>query len=237
MALFTPPRPVVMGHRGAPRRAPENTPASFAAAADEGASWVELDARRAADGTVVLSHEPTTPDGVAIVERDAEELAAVGVHRLDAVLDGLPAGLGVDVEIKNLPGEPDYDPDEQVVPLVAAVLGPRLGTRPLCVSSFNPATVAATIAELPDVHAGLVTMDTIAVDAAAEVALEVGARLLGPHVDCDGLDAGTVAAVHDEGLEVLVWTVNDPGRARALASAGVDALCTDDPAGILAALE
>jgi glycerophosphoryl diester phosphodiesterase len=236
MSVFSAPRPVIVGHRGAPRRAPENTPAAFAAAADEGARWVELDARRSADGVVVVHHDAHTPDGVPIVERAAATLTDVGVHRLDRVLDGLPVGLGVDVECKNLPGDPDYEPDEELVALVATVLEPRLGSRPFCTSSFNPATVAAAAAALPAVPAGLLTLPLLDAAAAADIAHEVGARLLCPHVDCADLDAATVAGLHDGGLEVLVWTVNDPARARALAAAGVDALCTDDPAGLLAAL-
>jgi glycerophosphoryl diester phosphodiesterase len=45
----------------------------------------------------------------------------------------------------------------------------------------------------------------------------------------------TVEAVHGRGLEVMVWTVDDPGRALELAGAGVDAICTNDPSGIVQA--
>lgn len=236
MAVFTAPRPVVVGHRGAPWRARENTPAAFAAAAAEGARWVELDARRAADGAVVVHHEPVTADGVPIVERDATALAALGVARLDGVLDGLPPGLGVDVECKNLPGEPDYDDGDALAGLVAAVLAPRVGSRPLCATSFNPSTILACRALLPNVPAGLLAVGALALDGAAEVAAEIGATLVCPHLDVVGLDAEGVAGVHARGLEVLVWTVDDVGRARDLAAAGVDALCTNDPATLAAAL-
>jgi glycerophosphoryl diester phosphodiesterase len=228
-------RPVVMGHRGSPLRHPENTPASFAAAAAEGATWVELDARLAADGVVVVHHDPVLADGRPICGLPSSGLAAVGVADLASVLDGLPAGLGVDVECKNLPGDPDFDEDERLAAAVADLLAARAGQRPTMTSSFNPMTVQALAAAVPDVPAGLLHVPTLALDAAAELAAEVGARLLCPHVDAD-LDEASVGAAHEAGFGVLVWTVDDPARARALAGAGVDALCTNDPAGLVAAL-
>ena len=36
-------------------------------------------------------------------------------------------------------------------------------------------------------------------------------------------------AIHRAGLEVNVWTVNDPDHMAALVEAGVDGLCTDMP--------
>jgi glycerophosphoryl diester phosphodiesterase len=236
MALFRDPHPVVVAHQGAARAAVPNTLEAFARAVDDGATWVELDARRAADGAVVLHHDPETPDGVPIVTRDGGTLGSLGLHRLDAVLDALPPGVGVDVDLKNLPGEPDYDPESRLVGLVADVVAPHVGARPLAMTSFNPETIVVAAEALPDVPTGLIVMPTFAVDAAAEVAEELGARLLCPHAQCDGLDPTTVAAVRAGGLELMVWTVNDAEQARTLADAGVDALCTDDPAGLLAAL-
>lgn len=230
------PLPVVMGHRGAPARAAENTPASFAAAVAYGATWVELDARRSADGVVVVHHDPETADGVPVVERTAADLQGLGVFTLTTVLDGLPPGIGVDVELKNLPGQVDYDEDETLAALVGAVLEQRAGDRPVLVSSFNPGTALAVAGALDGVPAGLLSGDSLAADAACEIAGELGFQAVCPHVDAPGLDAATIAAAHDGGLAVLVWTVDDPDRGRALAADGVDALCTNDPAGLVAAL-
>jgi glycerophosphoryl diester phosphodiesterase len=55
-------------------------------------------------------------------------------------------------------------------------------------------------------------------------------------VDAPGVDAAGITAAHDAGLEVMVWTVNDIGIAQRLADGGVDAMCTDDPAALLAGL-
>lgn len=227
-------RPVVMGHRGAPGEAPENTPAAFAAAAAAGAAWVELDARRSGDGVTVVHHDAWTADGRAVGEVVAAELQAMGVWTLAEVLDRLPVGLGIDVELKNLPGEPDYDLDDGLAALVTALLPD--GARPVMTSSFNPATVQASRAHRPDVPAGLLTTAGLRGPAGVAITQEVGAQIYCPHVDTPELDAATVESAHAAGLAVLVWTVDDLACALRLAAAGVDALCTNDPRGLVRAL-
>lgn len=232
--LFGVPRPAVVGHRGASVLAPENTPAAFAAAARAGASWVELDARRSADGMVVVHHDAWLPDEVAVLDLSVDALRQRGVWTLDEVLAGLPEGLGVDVEVKNFPGEPDYDEGHTVVDILARLLGGH--RRPVLTSSFNPLTVAALTERLPDVPAALLTGDALRPDAGLGLARELGCAGWFPHVDTPQLDGHAVLAAHEAGLGVMVWTVEDPDQARRLAGAGVDALCTDDPARLVAAL-
>ena len=226
--------PVVVGHRGVRRLdIAENTPPAFTAAAAEGARWVELDARRSADGVPVVYHNGWTADGVAVVERTAAELSGVGVHSLADIFDALPPTMGVNVEVKNLPGEPDYDPDDQIVDAVAAVMESFQGGRAVFYSSFNPLTVEALLRRLPDAHVGLIHYEGIAVADAIPLALEAGATVLSSNVAATGLDADGIAQAHEAGLSVMVWTVNDVDVAHALAAAGVDAICTDAPGAIL----
>lgn len=218
---------MIVGHRGAPARAPENTPASFAAAVEAGASWVELDARLSRDRVPVVRHDPDLPDGRLVAELDAAALAEAGVVDLASVLDGLEAGIGVDVEVKNLPGEPDYDPDQAIVAAVCAALA-GLPPRPLLVTSFNPETIRSAHEVLPEVPTGWLYGGSVSPAAAAEIAEEYHASLLGPRVDVP-MTGADVDWLHGQGLAVMVWTVNDAERLRELAAAGVDAVCTDDP--------
>ncbi|MDL1951300.1 glycerophosphodiester phosphodiesterase, partial [Acidobacteria bacterium ACD] len=48
----------VIGHRGSPRKALENTLASFDLAEADGADGVELDVRLTLDGEAVVLHDP-----------------------------------------------------------------------------------------------------------------------------------------------------------------------------------
>lgn len=227
-------RPVVVGHRGAPVAAPANTPESFAAAAQAGATWVELDVRRSADRVLVVQHDAWTVDGVAVVDLPAAALRERGVWALADVLGGLPEALAVDVEVKNLPGEPDYDEDQAVVGLLAEHLAAV--RRPLLASSFNPLTVVTLREALTGVPVALLTSQRMAAEASRPLAAELGAQGWFPHVDTPGLDEAAFAAARRAGLATMVWTVDDAERAQQFARAGVDALCTNDPATLAAAL-
>ncbi len=92
---------LVIGHRGAPRLARENTVESFAAAIAAGARGIELDVRRTADDALVVHHDPVLDDGRAIVECAGADLPP-HVPTLDLALDACRGAI-VDVEIKNLP--------------------------------------------------------------------------------------------------------------------------------------
>ena len=48
---------ILLGHRGAPRAAAENTPESFRRALQMGAQGFEFDVRRSKDGRLVVIHD------------------------------------------------------------------------------------------------------------------------------------------------------------------------------------
>ncbi|MFE0174655.1 glycerophosphodiester phosphodiesterase family protein [Streptomyces sp. NPDC059002] len=76
-------RTVTVGHRGAPRLAPENTVASLEAAIDRGAEWVETDVQFTKDGLPVIMHDETVDrmtDGTGRIEQlTAGEIAKLTV--------------------------------------------------------------------------------------------------------------------------------------------------------------
>ena len=57
--LLDPDKRPIVGHRGNPAYAPENTMESFRQALAAGAECVELDVRLSADGVAVVMHDPT----------------------------------------------------------------------------------------------------------------------------------------------------------------------------------
>src|SRR5437763_7557885 len=97
----------ILGHRGAPRSARENTIEAFVEARRLGADGVELDVRRSRDGALVVHHDPVIPGGGAIADLRVAELPPY-VPFLAAALEAC-AGLLVNVEIKNAPHEPGFD--------------------------------------------------------------------------------------------------------------------------------
>ena len=74
-----------IAHRGASWELPENTPAAFERAIELGADFVEFDVHAAADGSLVVSHDP--PVG--------------GEPRLEAVVDQCSGRIGLMCELKS----------------------------------------------------------------------------------------------------------------------------------------
>jgi glycerophosphoryl diester phosphodiesterase len=235
----SPPATGVWAHRGARRQAPENTVAAFRLARTLGADGVELDARRSADDVVIVHHDPTGRGvGVLAASPLATLRAALSeLATLDEALDASAGGL-VNVELKNLPGEPDYDPEDRLAALVAATLERRGHRDDVLVSSFNLGILDRYRTLDPATPTGLLTLWNVDVDAALSLVLERGHAALHPHVR--GFTSRKAAAVtgraHERGVRVHVWTVNQPARVRRLAAAGVDAVVTDVPDVALRAL-
>lgn len=238
-----PARPLVLGHRGARRRAPENTIAAFDLAMDEGADGVELDVRLNRDGHVVVIHDPTlerVTDG-----RDRRRIEDVGLAELAAIdLGGgarVPAleevlswarrrRARVNVELKR-----DVTRRARFVWEVVRLLAfePAAGTR-LLTSSFDPWLVLACAHFLPHIAAGWL------VEAPGPVpGRSFGERLLGAsavHPQASLVTPESIAPWHHDGCLVNVWTVNDPADAQRLAQIGVDTIISDEPGKILGAL-
>lgn len=237
---------LVLGHRGTGAGAGENTLEAFAEAVRLGADGVELDVRRTADGALAVHHDAVVAGLGPLAELRVRDLPA-HVPLLDAALDAV-GGAVVNVEVKNIPGEPGFDPDELAGRQTAAVLAERLaadrsaperrGGRPggaVIVSSFTPATLDAVLAAAPEVPVGFLTLPGADQDRALALAAERGYSALHPHHDA--VTAGLVASAHAAGLSLNTWTVNDLERAAWLVAAGVDALITDRVADLVAAVE
>ncbi len=126
------PTVAVLAHRGSPDPANgvgENTIEAFARARRLGADGVELDARLAADGAVVVCHDPVL-GGIGPVGETLSADLPDEVPLLSAALTAC-RGMTVNIEIKNLPGEPSFDPGERLADQVAELAGGLAGGRPL----------------------------------------------------------------------------------------------------------
>lgn len=232
--------PPVIGHRGAAGLAPENTLASFRAAADLGVEMVEFDVRLTADFQPVVFHDDTlerTTDGNgAVALRSLAELKRLdagswfaprfGGERIasldEVLLLCLRLGLGVNMEIK-----PDSGREVETARLAlerAAALWPGAGRAPL-VSSFVGACLAVARDLAPSWPRGLLVKgvpedwrDTVALYGCSTV-----------HADHRHLDPAPVAAITQAGYCVLAYTVNDRARVGELRQMGVRSVFSDFP--------
>lgn len=216
----------VIAHRGASAAAPENTIEAFNLARELGADWVELDVRRTADGAMVIHHDDRLPDGRVIVELSRHELPEHVCDLADA-LDAC-AGMSVNIEIKNFPGDADFDETESVAEFVVAEVQRRGSHAEVLVSCFHLPTLTHVRRLDPDIPTAFLHLG-------AEASWDDFAGLVaaGGHVALHPwdwlVDEALVAAAERAGLEVNVWTVDDPERMAALVAMGVHGLCTNVP--------
>jgi glycerophosphoryl diester phosphodiesterase len=242
---------LVVAHRGASAFQAENTLAAFDAAVAAGADVVEFDVRMTADDVAVVMHDPDvsrTTDGHGLV-RDfsleglkalrirATDGGSLEVPTLEEALTCLSGRAAVDVEIKNIPGDPDFDGENELA--VEATLRALDGVAfvgTVLISSFNPLSIARSHSLAPDVPTGLLTTDDVEPFAAFGFARDQGHGWVLPFSK-GVLAAGSSLAdrVHVAGMRLGTWIVDDPGQAVALMRAGADAVATNDPAAIVAA--
>jgi len=221
----------VIAHRGASKLAKENTIEAFLAAVACGANGIELDARRRSDGALVVHHDATL-GGRPIIATAGAELPE-WVPTLSDALDAC-AGAFVNIEIKNSPGEPDFDPDDSVAERLMADLAQRSEpSTAWLISSFRIESVDRCRAINPEVPTAWLTANPVS---PADIAVVVAAGHTAIHPWVPTIDEALVESCHESGLRVNTWTCNDPERAVEMASWGIDGICTDVPDVILAAL-
>ncbi len=258
MSYLGPPRPRVFGHRGAAALAPENTLPSFALAAQLGADFLELDVHGTSDGTVIVLHDETvdrTTSGTGIARemawREVERLDAghwfrfgsrddsfpfrgqgVRIPTLDEVLRAFPAHR-FNIEIKQA-APPIVDEVLALLRRAGATARALLAAEDDAIMASIRAAAGAEIvtgSSVGDVMAFFAHLDagTLPEYQPPGVALQIPTRI---H-DRVLVDESSVAAAHDKGLEIHVWTINELEEMERLLDLGVDGIMSDQP-GLLA---
>jgi glycerophosphoryl diester phosphodiesterase len=237
--------PAVVAHRGASVTHPENTIEAFIAAIEAGADYVELDARLTSDGVAVVLHDfdvSRTTNGSGFVH----QLSLAEVKRLDAsggrgnaaevptlkeALGALSGRAGVNVEIKNLPGEPAFDSPREAAAEEAVRLLDETGfSGPVLVSSFNWLSIERVRALDAGIQTGFLTSAVVDPRAALVYVRSRGHGYVLPQspalLQAGG---GFVEDAHRDGIRVGTWTVDDPETIEQLFAMGADAVATNDP--------
>jgi len=215
----------------------ENTAAAFAAAHAAGAEYIETDCRVTADGDVVLFHDETLTrllsDARAVEEVSTRELAELlaphgGLLTVGEMLEMFPE-TRFNIDVKT---------DAATAPL-GRIIAPH--AHRVLLTSFSDArrrrTVDAVLsagAEVrPATSAGRASMVRVRLLSALRLpcarvlrdidALQIPERYGPVHV----LTRSLLRAAHRHGVEVHVWTVNDPDDMHRLIAQGVDGVVTD----------
>lgn len=241
---------LVVAHRGARNRAPENTLDAFRAAIDDGAAAIEFDVLVTADHVPVVCHDDNlqrvsgTP--ACISNMTIDEVRAVDVSRsydawkhraqiplLEEVLTEFGSQAHLYVELK---AALDVQGNFRSSLVPARASWPLLqGRSDVTVSSFDPAGTGY-IQEMSNgaisIAHSVGAFDTSM--AFLDSATQLGARQI--HMDKGLINAARMTATQGGGFEVLAFTVNDPKEVAPLAMLGVHGIFTDSPGPMLAAL-
>lgn len=234
--FLIPAPPRVLAHRGLAVHAPENSMLAFMHALDAGATFLETDVHATADGVAVVAHDPSL-DRVAgrdirIEQTLWQDLAEIDLGEGERV----PALRDVLLALPDAKWNIDLKADAAVVPAVRAVVEAK-ATQRVLLTSFSERRRRQAQALLP----GVATSASQAIVVRALAAQRLGMhavlqRVLEPVVALQvprrskGVEVITersVAAFRRAGVEVHVWTVNEPAEMRELLELGVDGIVTD----------
>jgi glycerophosphoryl diester phosphodiesterase len=239
--------PKIIGHRGAKAYAPENSFAGLRAAKERGAAWVEVDVMLTRDGVAILHHDYdfkrmarldkkvaetdwAEAEGLDIGSSFSSAFKGSLIPRLDRAIGLMEElGLGCNFELKPTPGRA-VETAEAALPLIQSLWPSRLPA-PL-ISSFTLEALAAAQRVAPDLPRGYL------VEGLPRDWRETAERLSCASVHMRGEDISELGLreVKAAGYLALIYTVNDPKAAKRLDRWGADAIITDAPDVIAAAL-
>ncbi|WP_216590796.1 glycerophosphodiester phosphodiesterase [Streptomyces brasiliscabiei] len=227
------PGPIAFAHRGGAADGLENTMAQFRRAVESGYRYIETDVHATLDGKLVAFHDSTldrVTDGAGRIAdlpwreiRGARVAGAEPVPLFEDLLEAFP-GVRWNVDVK---AEPALHP---LLNLVA-----RTGSWDrVCVGSFSESRVArAQRLAGPRLATSYGTGGVLglrlrswgipATVRRSAVAAQVPESQSGVPV----VDHRFIRAAHARGLQVHVWTVNEPQRMHRLLDLGVDGIMTD----------
>jgi glycerophosphoryl diester phosphodiesterase len=246
-------RPLIIGHRGASRDAPENTLESFRLAWDQGADGIEADFRLSADGRIVCMHDETTSRTTGVELKIADTTCAELRHldaglwkapkwsgaiipTLDEVLAALPDNSWFFIELKS--------GAEIIAPLEKVLRDSGVSPHRIRLLGFSAELITSIKQRLPDWHACWLCdyRHTTAHELwlpSREQVLETlqrtGADGLAS-ADSPFLDRALAEALQKRGAELHVWTVERPTAALRLSALGADSIMTNRPGWLRHAL-
>jgi len=234
------PQPIILAHRGASARAPENTLAAFRLAFEQGADGIELDAKLSADGRVVVIHDDTVDrttgsDGAVagLTLADLQSLdpgryfstafAGERIPSLEEVFQSVTGRGIINIELRNY-----TTPGDALVESVYGLVRHYGTEHQILFSSFLPRNLTKCARLLPRVPRGLLAAPGWKGAWARSFGFMFG-NYAALHLNAVDAASQQVQRVHRLQRRIHVWTINQTAEIQRLASWGVDGIFTDDP--------
>ena len=232
--------PVIFGHRGASKYAPENTIAALELALQQGAQAFELDTMLSADGVPVVIHDQTvdrTTNGSGRVDQlnlkilrtlDAgstfsPKFKNERIPLLEEVFTIFKNRALINVELKN------YHNHFDVLPKVVVEIAKKIDVfDQLLFSSFIPSYLNRIRRLIPEAHVALLSsMSLIGNLSRSKVFSWISPDYIHPHFK--GISKSFIEKQHRMNRKVNAWTVNQSTDMIELIRYGVDGIITNDP--------
>lgn len=240
----------VISHRGFSRQAPENTLASVAASIAVGADACEFDVRCTADGCVVLMHDSTidrTTNGTGDISEmtfaDAQSFDAGSWKGGDYIGEKVPSLADVFKLMAPTAQHAVVEIKDSIACKDVVILARQYSMIDRVVAlSDDPATLRRIKSMDPNICRALLctAFDTDAkrqgrqidwlIDQAQNAfacVVDIDYRLVSPRL---------IASLHRSGIDVWVWTVNAMQIMKCLIEWGIDAIASDKPDVLKAAV-
>jgi len=228
-----------MAHRGASAYLPENTMEAFKLAMEQKADGFELDVHLTKDGEVIVAHDlrlERVSDGVGrICDYDLAELKTLNFNK--TFPDSEKCIIPTLAEVYELVADTDIIVNVELKTIEE--LYPTMPEKLICLereyamkgrvlySSFNHYSLMA-LRQL-DKNADIGLLYELGMVDPWVYAQYLSAGAIHPHYFIPMVLPETVAKCHEQGVEVNVWTVDDPKAMGFLMNLGVDMLITNKP--------
>jgi glycerophosphoryl diester phosphodiesterase len=210
---------LIIAHRGASAYAQENTLNAFDLAFKFGATWLETDIQRSKDGVLVLYHDYILKNGKKIKNCNYNYLKKFNVPTLADLLKITPEKFTLNLEIKN---DDNIYPNIEKQILAELNLAKNIKKEQILISSFDISTLQKIRALDSKINIGVLTRNF-------EVKIPLSLKAKSVNISAKRVTKNIIKICHENGLKVLVYTVNDLQIYRKLKSWGTDGIFSDNP--------
>ncbi|MBQ3933810.1 MAG: glycerophosphodiester phosphodiesterase [Elusimicrobiaceae bacterium] len=210
---------LIIAHRGASAYAQENTLKAFDLAFRLGATWLETDIQRSKDGVLVLYHDYILKNGKQIKDCDFNYLKKFNVPTLTDLLKITPEKFTLNLEIKN---DDNIYPNIEKEILEELKKAKNIKKEQILISSFDIPTLQKIRALDSKINIGVLTRNF-------EVKTPLSLKAKSVNISAKRVTKNIIKICHENGLKVLVYTVNDLQTYQKLKSWGTDGIFSDNP--------
>ncbi|MBO4339688.1 MAG: glycerophosphodiester phosphodiesterase [Clostridia bacterium] len=242
--------PLVLAHRGANKRAPQNTIPAFKKAVEFNADGIETDVHLSKDGEIVICHNYTidaTSNGKGLISDYAceelkkfdfgsyfsEDFRGVTLPTLSQCLDVVKNMKLINIEIK----APKQKND--LVKRTVEMVNKYGLNDSVIISCFNPECIRESKETDPSIRTGLLYENDDLGKEIMSFGVEKYCAQLNAnaaHPDRELITEDEVKRLHAMNMTVNVWTVNEKEDILKLTEWGVDSLISDVPDYVISVL-